>query len=612
MQFFRKCYKWFSFEIIISIIFLYGVLSSIFSCANTSMPPMGGPKDTIPPVLLSIKPDSSSIDFPISNGEIVLTFDEYVILKDVQKNLYTSPPLKKMPKTKIRGKNIIVDFQEKLDSNTTYSLFFRNSIVDNNEGNPFYQYVYTFSTGKHIDSLMTSGNVYISTTLLPAKDVTVAFYKDDCDSVLFNSLPDALAKTDDFGYFVVRNLKPIRYRVYAFRDLNNNNLYDPENEEVAFIDSLFIPSTVMNNSLKELIAVGEKDTLLALSRPSQMNLYMFKENPDKQFIRESKMLQPQMAYIKFFAPWADVDSLSIDGINSKHIKKEFNIRRDSLTVWITDTSYIFRDTLKMAINYMKTDTNSVLSPFWEELTLVAPRPKQLDIRGRRERLQAQEKVKREDLLEFEVKVEPALLAQQGFRLEFKSPLSQIRRDSIFITSKNPRGDTTFVNYLILEDSLSSRFYNLLISDRVLPGHEYTLNMLPRAFTDIYRNYNDTVVKKGALPREDRLSGLSLEFVNVDGSYIVEITNVTRDRVFRTAVISKNGKVSFPYLQAGKYSVKIIQDLNGNGVIDPGILLQKIQPEKVRLYTLASGSAIISLPESTELNQVVDIKELFSK
>ncbi len=612
MHFFNKNIKSFSLEIFVSFLLLAGILFSFFSCANTTVPPMGGPKDTIPPVLLEVKPDSSSVNFPISGGEIVLTFDEYVILKDIQKNLYTSPPMEKAPKTKIRGKSIIISFPKRLDSAKTYSINFRDAIVDNNEGNPYNRYVYSFSTGGHVDSMMTSGIVFISTSLLPAKDVTVALYSDDSDSVVLKSLPDAVAKTDDFGYFVVRNLKPINYRLYAFKDLNNNNMYDPENEEIAFIDSLFFPSTIMNNKLKELISVGSKDTISALSRPSELSLYMFKENPKKQFIRESKMEQPQMAYIKFFSPWAQVKSVKIDGIDSVFINREFNVRRDSLVVWITDTSYVFRDSINMRIDYLKTDTNNVLTPFVEELTLAAPKPKQADIRTRRERLQSQEKSKREDLLEFEVKVEPALLAKQGFRLEFKSPLSNIRRDSISLKSKNPRGDTTLVNFQIVKDSISSRFYNILISDRILLGHEYTLNILPRAFSDIYRNYNDTVIKRGALPTEERLSGLSLDFVNVDGTYIVEITNVTRDKIFRSETISRDQKVIFPYLQAGKYSIKLIQDLNGNGVIDPGVLMQRIQPEKVRLFTLPSGSAIISLPESIELNQKVDIRELFSK
>src|SRR5690554_3770345 len=117
------------------IIFLMFGYFATSSCANTSTPPMGGPKDTIPPLLIEVVPDSGAISFPLEEGILTMTFDEYVVLKDPQQNIFLSPPQKKQPEAKIKGKSVIVRFQEKLDSNKTYSLHFGNSIQDNNEGN---------------------------------------------------------------------------------------------------------------------------------------------------------------------------------------------------------------------------------------------------------------------------------------------------------------------------------------------------------------------------------------------------------------------------------------------------------------------------------------------
>ena len=81
-------------------------------------------------------------------------------------------------------------------------------------------------------------------------------------------------------------------------------------------------------------------------------------------------------------------------------------------------------------------------------------------------------------------------------------------------------------------------------------------------------------------------------------------------MFRSYFVNSDVTLEFPYLQKGKYSVKITEDINGNGITDTGNLLNKRQPEKVRLYTLPDGSAVITIPESTELVQTIDITAIF--
>ena len=128
------------------------------SCANTHGSPTGGPKDTIPPIVLATVPDSNSTNVPRDvKSSITLTFNEYIQLVDASKNILLSPPQKKRVKTRLKGKSLIVSFEEPLDSNKTYTIYFGSALADNNEGNVLSNYAYSFSTGAVLDSMLYSG-----------------------------------------------------------------------------------------------------------------------------------------------------------------------------------------------------------------------------------------------------------------------------------------------------------------------------------------------------------------------------------------------------------------------------------------------------------------------
>lgn len=606
-------------KIALLIVFIYTLIGS---CANTSTPPLGGPKDTIPPILLYVSPDSGRVNFAINKAEIELKFNEYVVLKEEQQNVFLSPPLDKRPVTKIRGKSILVAFPTPLDSAVSYSLHFGNAIVDNNEGNIFPSYVYPFSTGKVLDSMYTSGTVYHAGTLLPANDVTVAIYENLSDTAIYKIRPSAISKTDKFGYFVIRNIKNISYNVFAFKDNNFNNRYDPENETIAFLDSAFTPVSILSNKLEELKFIKEKDTLAALSRPTQLDMYLFVEDNEKQFIRDSKRPQARMSFIKFSAANPHIISLKFDNIDSSSITTEFNIRKDSMVLWLTDTLLRVPDSLKFSVEYMKTDSLDNLSPFVEKFSLAAPKPKKendlndnkdknnvLDRSSERVR-SMKEKKKRSNLLEFKIEADPTLFEQKGFSLIFDAPLARLVKDSISIVYKTPKGDSSKMEYDVFRDSLWSRLVNIKPKGRILKGYEYFLRILPAAITDIYKHTNDSTTSKVSLPQDENLSKLTLNISGGTGSYIVELTNITRDKIFRSYKINSDTALEFPYLQKGKYSVKIIEDINGNGIIDTGNLKRKKQPEKVRLFALPDGNTIINIPEAIELVQDVNLKTIF--
>ena len=585
------------------------LVSALSSCANTSTPPSGGPKDTIPPSLLRVLPDSNMVGFPVDKGIIEMKFDEYVVLKDPTKNIYLSPPLKKNVTAKIRGKSLIVSFPEKLDSATTYSLHFGTSIADNNEGNEFYPYVYTFSTGGHIDTLMQSGLILDSKTLLPLENVTVGYYESTSDSVIYTGYPSAMARSDKWGYFVVRNLKRIPYQVFAFKDENGNNQYDPDNEIVAFMDSVSLPDLVMKREREELQYVDMKDTSRALARPHELDLYMFKEKSRVQYVKDSKRAERRMCYITFGAPGVIIDSMGFRGVDSSKVLTQFNIARDSIVLWIADTLYRVPDTLYFDIKYYKTDTLKKLSLERETIRFVAKKTKPV-AQTRREEAAKGVKLQRADLMNLKVEASGDLVEDQGFVFLFPAPVVTMKLDSVILESKSPRGIKNIEKYSFIRDSLDLNKYYLKPFTEILQGYDYTLTVKEAAFKDLYLFTNDSVQTSVSLPNSDRLGKLTLNISGASGAYLVELTNQTRDKVYRGYRLNRDTTLVFPYIQPGKYNIRVTEDLNGNGILDTGDLTIKKQPEKVRLYMLPGGSNVIEFKEGMELIQNVDLKEIF--
>lgn len=590
---------------IISVSF---VIAYIFhtSCANTHGAPTGGPRDSIPPVVLSTIPDSGTIMFPLTGGKIMLTFDEYIQLKDAQKNILLSPPQTKKPQTKIKGKNLIISFEESLDSNKTYTLYFGSALADNNEGNILQNYTFSFSTGKTIDSMLISGIVMNNQDLTPLEGISIALYKSDKDSALMTTLPNAICKSDKWGYFALQHLEDTTYRMYAFKDENNNNMYDQGIEMVAFLDSAITPNVVMRRGMRQTARLDMKDTAACLARPVEYELYMFYEKNQRQYISSYDRLTNKGAYIKFSSPDAQIDSFSIKGIRSNQIIKQFNPTNDSLSFWINDPRTL-PDTLYLGIKYGKTDSLGNLVPTVENLKLIAP----IKTNDEKKKDEKQKEDKRSDLLEFQLTGDPKNVEHTGIILAFKEPLIEYHLDSITLTMSTPRRVVTQEEYAFTQDSLNINTYYIRPATDFKIGNDYQLNIRQAAFKDVNGFTNDSVKLKLALPTDDNLSSITLDVTNVKARYIVELLDDKRSKVFRKYVITCDSLLLFPYLSAGKYSVRITEDKNNNGILDPGIYLKRIQPEMVRLYKLYDGSSIIDLPEKTDLEQSVNVGSLFN-
>ena len=577
--------------------------SMIFShsCANTTTPPSGGPKDTIPPIVTEIYPELGMTDVPVHGTSLEVKFNEYVVVKDA-KGLYLSPPLEKAPKHKIKGKSVIIYFENDLDSNKTYTLDLSNAIVDNNEGNKFPGFTMVFSTGSVIDSMMITGLVQDCNTLQPVKGATVMLYKDQADSAVFLSRPDAAAKTDDWGFFCIRNIQDTVYRLYAILDENNNNKYDPETEKVAFLDTLISPVVVVNDTLPELMKYDMKDTVCCLARKTEVEINMFKEKPSKQMIVNRERWGERTAYITFMAPYAQIDSLWFTGIPSEKVITQFNQVQDSLEIWINDPKKQ-PDTLFLNVKYMKTDSLGMLNSFTEELKLLKPKKTPAKSSSR--------DIKKQDTIAvFTLEAKPETVEQYGFVMEFKYPVVETAFDSLTFRYLNPRQQESTAKYTVTQDTLNLRKYIIRPEIELQAGYEYFLKVPHRKFKDINGFYNDSTEVKVSLPNDDKLSTMNLALSNVNNKYIVDLLNDKRNKVLRSYVVEDDAVLKFPYLKAGKYSVRITEDLNRNGLVDTGNLLEHKQPEKVRFYKLSDGTFLIDIPEMMEIDQSIDVEEMF--
>lgn len=595
------------FKKFIPLIPIAAVMCSVFfshSCANTTTPPTGGPKDTIPPVLVAVSPFPGTLNVPVHKTQVIFTFNEYVTIKD-QKSIFLSPPMEKPLKARLKGKSVVVTFEEDLRPNTTYTVDITGAIADNNEGNMFAGYVLTFSTGERIDSMYVTGIVQDCATLNPIQGATVMLYKDHADSAIFLHRPDAAVKTDKWGFFCLRNVQDTVYRLYALEDENSNNMYDSDNERVAFCDSLVVPSHKVADNVYELYKFDMLDTAACLKRHNDYELNLFKGVPSKQMIVNKVRTGERSAYITFMAPFVQLNAMWFKGISKSKIITQFNPTRDSVLIWVNDQRPQ-GDTLLLNVDYMKTDTTGKLVKTVEKVKLAKDKKSSSKVLK-----SARKDLKHEDTIAvYKVDSAPENFEQSGITVEFANPLIGEAFDSLKYEVTNPRQQKEKGQYTWSRDTSDLRRYIIRHKGRILPGYEYSFTIPYRKFRDVNGFYNDSTVVKIKLPDDDKLSTLFLDVKGVTGSYIIDLMSEKRDKVLRSFIITEDTKLSFPYLKEGKYCIRIIEDRNGNNMVETGDLLSHRQPEKVRFFKLRNGSFLLDIPSSTEMTQDISLSEMF--
>lgn len=221
--------------IILSLLYIVSVTGS--GCAQIGMP-TGGPRDSIAPRLVSSSPAMNSVSF--KGNKITLSFNEYIDLKDLQKNLLVSPNQKNNPTVEFKLRTVTIKLKDSLLPNTTYSINFGDAIVDNNEGNPLKNFTYVFSTGKQIDSLRLSGRVILAETGGTDSSIIAMLYRNTADNAVQKKQPDYIARTDGKGVFNFANLPAGNFKLYALRDGDGGKTYNSKVELFAFTDQVTV------------------------------------------------------------------------------------------------------------------------------------------------------------------------------------------------------------------------------------------------------------------------------------------------------------------------------------------------------------------------------------
>ena len=573
------------------------------SCANTTTPPSGGPKDTLPPVLLKVTPENGTTNFPLTDGKVTLLYNEYTVIKTAT-DILLSPPTKRRPIAKVKGKNIVVSLPDTLREDQTYNIDFGQALADNNEGNPAPRIVFTFSTGDHIDSLYFTGYVLDSKTLSPVKNALVTAYTDLSDSACFNSLPNAIVKTDEWGFFAMRNLRDTVYQVFVFTDNDGNFKYNPDEDQVGFLDSLYHPTLMATDSTYELGIFDMKDSTRCSARESMITLLMFKELQTVQYLQNSGRKTERQGFLKFSAGDVQINSLEFVGIPDSSVILQYNPTRDSIDFWI-NTDYRLDDSLLIRLNYMKTDSTGVLSPAEENLSLAVKTEESLSVQGKQ-----QKNAPADTVFRLTVSAKDETVEQLGVTIDSDLPLLRVVQDSIRLVETNPKGQTSAKTFSLQQDTLEIRRYIIRPLEALIKGYDYELTLPQGSFFNLNHLPNALATAKFKIPQSEELSTLQINLTGVDGRYIVELTDEKGSNVFRTYHTETDGTLDFPYVKAGRYMIRISSDRNRNGISDTGNLLERRQPESVRYFESKPGDRILEIPESVEIEQNIDIKELF--
>lgn len=285
----------------------------VHSCARVGSP-IGGAKDTLAPEVIGSNIDTTRVNVRRDIKELRIDFNEYITLKDINKNLNISPPIKNIKRilpSNIANKFMVIQWTDTLQANTTYNFNFGNAIVDNSEGNPLRYYNFAFSTGEKLDDLYISGEVTDALALKKKNSsenkMVVGLYQLK-DSMDYRQKPYYITKVDDDGYYELNYLAPGKYKILAFDDDNENSIYNPGKEKIAF----------------------RKDTVVVEKSISGLNLKLF---PSKKPFKKPEFKEMAGGIMMLFE--GNPDEVKVLSVSEKikDIKVTHTPKSDSVKIW---------------------------------------------------------------------------------------------------------------------------------------------------------------------------------------------------------------------------------------------------------------------------------------
>ena len=575
---------------------LVSVIIAMYACASMGTPD-GGPEDYDPPKFVRSTPEPNAINY--NKKKVTIEFDEFIKLEKASEKVIISPPQAEAPEVRASGKKVIVQFQDSIKQDITYTIDFGDAIVDNNANNPLGQFAFAFSTGNTVDTMAVSGTVLNAETLEPIKGIQVGLHKNLNDSA-FVKLPfDRISRTDSRGRFTIRGVAPGKYRIYALMDGNQNFFFDSKTEQVAWSDSLIVPSmepAVRQDTVWNPLDTAKIDTIKTINYtrflPDNIMLRAFKEENDFQYLQKSERPKTNQFSIYFSAKNKELPAVKGLDFDEQKLIVEANSRKDSLLYWITDTVLCERDTLTLQLDYWATDTLKQLVPKTDTLRFVNKIPRERRLAMLEEEMKKKEKERKKrarkgDTLSVETKflsinvdVPSSLDLNRNITVSFDEPITSIDTAAIHMTHKV---DTVWqdIPFLFVADTIAPRRYEILADWK--PGDEYRLNIDSLAFQGVYGLRTDKVEKSLKVKTLEDYGTLYLNITGAGPNAIVQLLN-SSDAVIRQQPVTDKGTCDFYFLQPStKYYIRLFNDSNNNGKWDTGSYEQKLQAEEVYYF-----------------------------
>ncbi len=500
----------------ILILFLLG------SCARQGTP-TGGPKDSTAPKFLKATPDTLSKNVSALIKEIRLDFDEYIVLKDAQKQIIVSPPLKYsiVPTQNSPRKYVLLTLNDTLQANTTYNINFTESIRDNNEGNVLSNFQYTFSTGKTIDSLQLNGKVTNALTDEINDKTLVALYKKSSDEIDFRAKPYYVTKIDTLGNYTLNYLSAGNYFVIAFTDENFNGKFDEDNEALAF-----------------------DRQAIALEKNEIKNFILSQSKPKYKAIEAKQKAQGQMV-VRFKGKPKSIDFELLNHNFPKDFVTEFTPETDSAMIWF---------------NTQKTNFSNKN----ERLKIVVKN------KDRKDTLQVLYDTKLKTAFEIKA-VEKELVPNEIFELQTNFPIDKLNSEKITITQNTKN--------IPFESEINNT--DLKLKFPIEFASSYQIKLLPKAIITQNETQNDSLLFSFKTKAKNEYGNLRLMLKNAPQKpfFVQLMQGETKVR----EVYGNQSVIDFNYLKPAEYYFKILVDENENKSWDFGSYYENQQPEKTYIY-----------------------------
>ena len=486
--------------------------------------PTGGPEDETPPVLLRAVPELNATQF--SEDRIRLYFDEYVKLNKLKEQLIISPPIDPdayiISPQSTAAKYVQIELIDSLQTNTTYNFNFGQSIVDNNEGNPYPYFRYVFSTGDYVDSLQVRGTIGNAFGREAKNFVSVMLYAVDStynDSLIYNRPPEYLSNTlDSLAIFKIDNVPAGRYLLIAQKDFANNYTFDQSSDDIAFTNDF-----------------------IDLPTDSLFHLDLFREQTDFSLGRSFQAGQNRIG-LGYYGDPTSLEVIPLNLPDSVQTIQSFDKEMDTLYIWY---------------NNLKADSL------------------QFDIRYYTIKLQRTHQIRKAefDSLIISPSIKGILHLSDTLRLETSTPILRIDKSQMKLFDR----DSITVPFEVSVEGPHS----VLFDFDILPNDNYQLDILPGAITDFFNASNDTLLMQFRTQKPADYGSLYLQLVGVPSYPIIVQLTDEKENVIRSLPLSApQRRVVFSNLQPKKYYVRLIVDKNNNGKWDSGRFLDRRFPERV--------------------------------